>query len=303
MTTQTPPEVILPESPHHALRVKCRFSRDWEQWVWFQSDLHWDSPEWQRKLYHKHAKEALERNALFVDLGDLFDVVDSAGDKRGGKGASRDEHNKPAHLDELVDTAVEEFKAYADQYIYAGTGNHEAKIVKLHNTDLSTRFVKEMNRVRSAGLPPICRAMYDGWIKFEFEHEGGGRNQGVACKLHHGHGGGGEVTKGVIQEHRAAAATEGYGIYVSGHVHEQYMLKHMVEGLGANGRVRVFERQHVRVGSYKSDFRTDGAPTWHMQRGGRAKPLGGAFVRFYSPESSVVAFDVHYPHVNYEGLE
>jgi hypothetical protein len=296
-------EVIAPPSQDYALRVKCKYSRNWEQWVWFQSDLHWDSPEWQRKLYHRHAKLALERNALIFDLGDMFDVVDSQGDKRGGKGASRDEHNEPAYLDKLVDSAVDEFRPYADHYALIGTGNHEAKIVKIHNTDLSTRFIKEMNHVREKSLPPIFRAGYDWWATFHFEHEGGGKEQRIACKGHHGHGGGGEVTKGVIQDHRAAAATEGYGLYVSGHVHEQYMLKHMVEGLNRDGRVRVFERQHVRVGSYKSDFRTDGAPTWHMQRGGRAKPLGGAFVRFYCPEQCVIAFEVQYPHVNYEGLE
>lgn len=297
------PEVILPESASQALRVKCRFNRDWEQWFWFQSDLHHDSPEWQRRLYHKHAKLATERGAMFVDLGDLFDVINSTGDKRGGKGGNRAEDEQPAYLDTLVDHAVEEFRPYADNWIYAGTGNHEAKIVKMHNTDLSTRFVREMNRVRSESLPPIFRAGYDGWIVFQFEHEGGGRNQAFAAKLHHGHGGGGEVTKGVIQDHRMAASTEGYSLFVSGHVHEQYMLKHTVESLDHQNKVRVIERQHVRVASYKSDFRADGAPTWHTQRGGRTKPLGGAFIRFYCPEAKQVAFEVSYPYVNYDALE
>jgi hypothetical protein len=299
----TKPEVILPETQHHALRVKCNFSKDWEQWVWFQSDLHFDSPEWQKKLYHKHAKTAMERDALFVDLGDLFDAINSTGDKRGGKGGFANEDNEPAYLDKLVDRAVEEFRPYAENWIYAGTGNHESKVLKIHETDLSNRFIREMNLLRGKDLPPIYRAGYDGWITFQFAHSGGGREQAIACKLHHGHGGGGEVTKGVIQDHRAAAATEGYGLYVSGHVHEQYMLKHLVEGLNSTGRVRTFERQHVRVASYKADFRTDGVGTWHMQRGGRAKPLGGAFVRFYCPEKMIVAFEVSYPHVNYDSLE
>lgn len=298
--TATKPEIVFPETAEHALRVKCKYSRNWEQWIWIQSDLHWDSPEWQRKLYHRHAKMALERDALFVDLGDRFDVIGGRSDPRATKGSIRSEHNRSAYLDVLIDDAVEEFRPYAQNMIYEGEGNHEAAILKRCETNITSRFVEKMSAVKGER---IYRAGYDGWIVFYFEHEGGGRQQSIAAKLHHGHGGGGEVTKGVIQEHRAAAATESYGIYASGHVHEQYMLKHMVEGLNAQGRVKTFERQHIRVGSYKADFRTDGKGTWHMMRGGRAKPLGGAFVKFYCPEAYTVAFTVEYPHVNYDSLE
>lgn len=302
----TTPQIILPPSAEYALRVKHTYSVGWEQWYFFQSDLHWDSPEWLRRVYHKHAKQAKERNALFVDLGDMFDVISGRSDPRGTKSSYRDEHKDGAYLDRLVDSAVEEFREYADNYIYIGTGNHEAKVLKMCETDLSARFIVELNRIRSKGLPPIFRAGYDGWMVLNFEARG--RRQSRKVKNHHGHGGGGEVTKGVIQDQRAAASTEGYDLYVHGHVHERYWMSHMAERLmesDRDGHYRVTERerQHARVGSYKADFRRDGAPTWHTQRGGRSKPLGGAFVRFYCPETDVIAMAIEYPYVNYDNLE
>lgn len=299
-------QIILPPGPDYALRIKHEYRVGWEQWYWFETDLHWDSPEWQRRLYHKHARMAKDRGAFFVGGGDRFDGISGRNDKRGTKGTLRPEHLRGAYFDTLVDDGVEEFREYADNYVYEGEGNHEAAVRKMCETDLTARWIEKMNAIRSKHLPPIFRAGYDGWIVISFETNG--RRQNKKIKIHHGHGGGGEVTKGVIQDQRAAASTEGYDLYIHGHVHERYQMPQMAERLMDSdraGHYRVTERErlHLRVGSYKADFRRDGAATWHTQRGGRSKPLGGVFVKFYCPEQDVIAMSPEFPYVNYDNLE
>src|SRR5688572_6425975 len=104
----TRPVVTIPPGPDYALRITHRVRAGWEQWYWFQSDLHWDSPEWLRKVYHRHAKLAQKRNALFIDLGDMHDVISGRNDPRGTKGTHRPEHGKSAYLDAVVDSGVDE---------------------------------------------------------------------------------------------------------------------------------------------------------------------------------------------------
>jgi len=48
---------------------------NWEQWILVTSDRHWDSVHSDRTMQKRHLDEAVERNALIIDLGDLFDAM------------------------------------------------------------------------------------------------------------------------------------------------------------------------------------------------------------------------------------
>lgn len=262
----------------HALHIHQKYSTGFEQWYFLTSDIHWDSPECQLDLLKSHLELARERNALWIDNGDLLDVIASEGDRRGGKSSARPEHNNSTYLDAIVDTAVEWLAPYASMWVYAGRGNHDAKMMRMHNTDILRRVVHSLND-KSAN---IHLGGYGGWIRFVFEHSSGGRMKTYCMKLFHGAGGGGEVTKGTMEAQRMAATVANADIVVTGHVHESWVLEMVQEALDNRGRVHFRHRQHCKLASYKLDYRLDGEPTWHMQRpGGTPKPIGGKFLRFF----------------------
>ncbi len=301
------PRIILPPSPDYALRIKDTYAAGFERWYWLQADVHYDAPDYLAGLHRRHLEDARKRGALIIDNGDMLDVIGGRNDKRGTKGGVRPEHSKDNYLDTVVDTAVAAHEKYADQFVYLGRGNHDLKVLKVCETDLLARFAEKLGAKRSPKLQPIHVAGYGGWIRFEFAtnattgSERGGAKQSFSVKMFHGSGGGGPVTKGVIQTNRRNAECDA-DIFVTGHIHEKWNLDTLKEGLTAAGRVRVRESSHIQLGSYKQDFAPDGAGTWHTQRGGGPKPLGGVFLRFYCPNGDRVAWEVRKPDIDYDNL-
>jgi UDP-2,3-diacylglucosamine pyrophosphatase LpxH len=271
-----------------ALVLKHRFTAGYEQWYFLQADVHFDSPECTRRQYFRHLRQARERNAPIIDVGDFLDVISSRMDKRMTKSTARPEDaSDGAYLDGVTDRSARELSEYADQFVYIGDGNHNLKLLKMYETDLNRHLVEKLTRYRSAGLPPIYKAGYGGWIVFTFEHESGGRRKNVKMKLFHGAGGGGEVTKGTMEAQRMLATIGNADIVVTGHIHEKWNVDLVQERLNVNTfRAEFAPRQHLKLGSYKVDYRLDGKGTWHMQRpGGTPKPLGGCWLRFFADRS------------------
>lgn len=296
------PEVTLPASPTHALTVKHRFGAGWEQWYFLQSDCHEDSTEHLRKLHTRHLAMAKERDALICDFGDFPDVISGRHDKRGSKDSVRADHAGGNYLDLVIDSVVDEHRDVADNWLVFGRGNHDQKILAHCETDILKRIVEGFNAARTPGLPNIHVAGYGYWIRFMFEADGGGHRQSVYLKGFHGSGGGGEVTKGTMEAQRMAATVSNADIVVTGHVHEKWEMELVREHLTDSGRVVLRPRTHTKLGSYKQDFRIDGAPTWHMMRpGGTPKPVGGKFLRFFA-DGSRVAWEITDAPVNYADL-
>lgn len=293
-------EVIPPPSPEYALRVKEAIYTGWERWYWLQSDVHYDSTDYLRSLHRKHMDEAVKLGALIIDNGDMLDVIGGRSDKRATKGSVRPEHSADNYLDRVVDTAVSDHAKYADSFLYLGRGNHDLKVLKMCETDLLARFAEKLSDLRSEGLNPIHVGGYGGWIRFEFTASGRPKAS-FDCKLFHGSGGGGKVTKGVIQTNRRNAESDA-DIFITGHIHEKWELNTLKEGLTLAGRVRVRESTHIQLGSYKLDFTPDGAGTWHTQREGGPKPIGGTFLRFFCPDGRRVHWETRKPHIDYDKL-
>lgn len=299
MTTR--PEVILPPSPEYALRVKDVYSKGFERWYWLQADAHEDAPDYLESLHRKHLKDAAARNALVIDAGDWFDVVNGREDKRRSKSGVKPHLNKDNYLDAVVDDFAERHREHADSFLYLGRGNHDLKVLKMCETDILQRVADKLNGWRDPKLPPIHVGGYGGWIRFEFRTGTGSNKQSFNVKLFHGSGGGGKVTKGVIQSNRRNAECDA-DIFVTGHIHETWELDTLKEGLTAAGRVRVRKSAHIQLGSYKLDFTPDGAGTWHTQREGGPKPIGGRFLRFFSPDGRRVAWETRKPDIDYDRL-
>jgi hypothetical protein len=301
--TWTRPVVELPPAADYALKVRHTVKAGWEQWFLFVTDCHWDSPECYLRILHSHFKQAKERNALIVDGGDFFDAISGRDDKRASKGSHREEHNKVNYLDVLVDSAVDEFRPYLDNIIYMGTGNHEQAVTIKKETDLTARFIEKANALRTKGLPPIYRAGYTGWIRMMFENANKSNRSSHAVKIEHGTGGNSPVTRGIINTNRRQARTEGASFFVSGHIHESFDLNAPVETLNSStGRVILRQVKHLQCASYKMDFRLDGVGTWAQMKIGQPKPIGGKWLRFFSPDGGKVRYEVHDTWVDYENL-
>ena len=266
----------------HVLNLKMKFKKDFEQWFLLSSDRHWDNPHSDRKLQKTHLEQARKRNAKILDFGDLFCVMQGKYDRRASKTNVRPEHQTDNYLDAVVNTAVDWFSPYADMFALISEGNHESAIRKHHETDLIERFVTTLNYKNKTNL---TKGLYTGWVKFMFSHEAGGRQQSFNLNYTHGYGGGGPVTKGVIQANRKAVYLPDAHFCVSGHIHEQWLMTQSRERITDRGRLYLDEQVHVCLPTYKEEYMM--GQDFHRERGRPPKPLGAYWVRFYAENNNI----------------
>jgi len=255
----------------------------WEQYVLLQSDEHWDNPKCDRALYRKHLLEAQERRAPVIKYGDFFCAMQGKYDPRSSKQDLRPEHQKTNYLDSLVETAAEEHVEFADILAVIGPGNHETSILKRHETHLTERLVEAL-RARAPGTPLRCTG-FSGWVIFQFTI-GGTQKQIFKLWFHHGYGGGGPVTKGVIQTNRRAVYVTDADVVATGHTHDQWILPITKLSLTRELHVRKGEQLHICTPGYKDDYE-DGFGGWEVERGGPPKPLGGIWLHFTYRERNI----------------
>jgi hypothetical protein len=256
----------------HKIRVDLDRVGD-EFWCLLQSDVHWDNPKSQRDTFKRHLEMARERDALILDNGDFFCAMQGKFDKRANKSDLRPEHQRSDYLDALVDTAADYLAPYADLLGVRGLGNHETAILKRHETNLTERLVE---RLKVKGSKTVALGGYSGYVVFEVAIKT--RVQSIKLHYHHGFGGGGPVTRGVIQTNRQAVYLADADIVLSGHTHDAWQVPIQRVRLNADTtKVEHIRQLHVRVPGYKEEY-GDGASGWHIERGGPPKPIGAAWL-------------------------
>lgn len=258
-------------------------SAGWEQWFLLVSDIHWDNPHCDRGLLKRHLQQAKERNAPVMCFGDFFDAMGGKYDPRASKENLRPEHQTAYYLDALVDTAVDwvEKELFTVEevvdfltWLLLTKGNHETGIEKHNETDLLQRVV---SKLRAKGHNALGMG-YSGFVRFLFK--------GRCSKLlyfHHGAGGGGVVTKGVIRSNRQAVYVPDADIVIGGHYHEQWLLTQSRVRMTPQGKWYLDNQYHLCSSTYKNEF--DLAGGFHVERGRPPKPLGGWWLRFFYDES------------------
>jgi UDP-2,3-diacylglucosamine pyrophosphatase LpxH len=237
------------------------------------ADVHWDNPDANQDLFTKHLKECRESGAIAFIIGDFFCAMQGKYDKRSDKSKLRPEHQTPRYLDSLVETAAEYLMPFREQIGLISHGNHETGILRHHETDLIARLVERLNAGRGDSEHYVQAGSYGGYIKFKYELDTGGGRKSLLMKYHHGHGGGGPVTKGVIQSQRIAAYASDADIVLSGHVHEEYLINFPRERVDDNGHIYLADQWHVRTATYKDEYKT-GAGGYHIESGRPPKPIG-----------------------------
>lgn len=163
------------------------------------------------------------------------------------------------------------------------TGNSSIK--KRMETDLTERLTERLKLGGSAAET----GGFSGYVKF-FITEGVNNRSSIKYWYHHGHGGGGPVTKGVIQTARRAAFVSDADIIHTGHVHEQWIVNNPKIRLTDANKIEHRRELHVCTPGFKEEY-GDGHGGWHIERGAPPKPLGAAWLRIYR-EGRNVEFEV-----------
>lgn len=251
-------------------RVDDRFSTFW------CADVHWDNPKCDRDMFRRHLEKCKkERIPVFI-VGDFFCAMQGKYDRRSDKSSVRPEHQKNDYLDALVQTAADWLAPYSEVIMVIGDGNHETSIKKHCETDLLARLC-QLIKYKTGNS--VYHGGYGGHVRMIFKR--GGSHQGSIRKLikyFHGSGGGGPVTKGVIQTNRRAVFSNA-DVIVTGHIHEEWELTTMRERLRNNDELELVEQLHICLPTYKEEY-NKGKGGWHVERGAAPKPLGGKFIHF-----------------------
>jgi hypothetical protein len=246
------------------------------------SDLHWDNPHCDRGLLKNHLDEAVKRNAAIILNGDTYCCMGGKYDRRADKSLIRPEHNTERYFDAIVDTSVEWFAPYAKNILLIGYGNHETAIIKHGETDLLQRFASTLNYATGSAVEV---GGYGGTIDIRVQHD---NLRGVNFVVHyyHGAGGGGPVTKGVIQDQRLLASTEGYDLTWMGHVHELYYHQNIIHRYDRSTKTLLQKPIHqLRTATYKEEW-DGGYMGFHTERGRGPKPLGGYWMKLETSRNS-----------------
>jgi hypothetical protein len=247
---------------------------DKEQDVLMISDVHFDNPKCDRKLLKKHLDEAKQRNAKILINGDLFDLMQGKNDKRGQKQDVRPEYLVKDYYNAVINDALDFFEPYAQNLAFVGYGNHETSIIKHLEIDVLAQFVTLMKYKYNS---PVQLGDYTGYITLDYAKTKNS-NMTFVIYYHHGFGGGGAVTRGVIQNQRKDASIEGVDCIWMGHVHELYHLVTIKDIYNRNNKMPATRTvHHIRTSTYKQESSGNG---WHEERGAPNKPLGGYWMNY-----------------------
>ena len=270
----------------HHFAIELASVRD-ERWFLLQSDVHWDNPHCDREMFWKHLNQAKERDAAIIDNGDFFCAMQGKWDKRANKSDLRPEHQTGDYLDALVRTAAGELRPYAHLLTVRGQGNHETGVLKRHETNLVERLVERLKHHSDS----VKLGGYSGYIVFEVTCCGNHRTP-IKLFYHHGFGGGGPVTRGVIQTNRQAVFLADADIVLTGHTHDSWQVPIARVKLNQDNTQVVHTRQvHVRAAGYKEEY-GDGYGGWHVERGAGPKPTGALWLKIHQPARNVIDFEI-----------
>lgn len=267
------------ERPHPSV---VRISMDgiqagWEQFFLLQSDVHHDNLYCNQELERLHLEQAKERGAGILDFGDRFDAMQGKFDKRQDKDQMRPElraAGKSHYGDALVKYLADFCKPYAENFVLLATGNHEDSYAQRHETNLTERLAE---RLKMAGSPVQVGGV-QGWVHFKFTARSSFR-QSIHLRYTHGYGGGGPVTRDVIQAQRQLAYIGNADILVSGHTHDAWYLTARCERLDHNGMPILYDVDCIKCPGYKDEYSP--GVGWAALKGLQPKPLGAWWLHMW----------------------
>lgn len=242
----------------------------------FLGDLHLDNARSDRQAVRALLDEAVDREALIVLLGDVFDVMQGYGDRRASLSALKREYAEAgSYLGAVLDDVTDFMLPYARNIWVILQGNHESSVARVAGVRIEQLLAA--NLIRAGGSP--VTPGYQTYAVAKMQHQNDKRINDIPFWISHGYGGGGEVTKGVIQAQRRAVTYPDARFVVSGHVHSSYYVAHEQWRLGMR-RYRPFatEQEHYVVGTFKDEFSSGSG--YHVEKGRGPRLPSGWWVNF-----------------------
>jgi len=241
--------------------------------ILLQFDEHWDNPHSNQELIGAHMKEAVEGGWPIIKGGDSLCLMQGRYDPRRSRNDIRPEHDHADYIDRIVSSYAEFCKPAAKNIAFMGRGNHELSILRHLETDVIERVCERLrvngSDVRSGGI--------GGWIIVQVWISKTARLS-IPIFYTHGYGGGGPVTRGVIQTNRRGVVYGDARVIITGHIHEEWAVTICRDRLCvATGKTFQDEQLHINSATYKDEYDPVNS-SWHSQMGRPPKPVGGTWL-------------------------
>lgn len=249
-----------------------------DSWVFLlRGDAHHDNPLSNHELERKHLDRIQKIGGGWIDVGDLFCVMNGKADPRRSRVGVREEDAlAPDYFDSVVKHAAEFYAPYAKSCVVIGRGNHETAILKNQETDLTERLCERMSQLSNH---KVHAGGYGGWVLFRCAI--GTHKYSMNLKYFHGSGGAALMSFDTLKVRRQAAVIPDADVIVQGHVHKQWVMPLARERIVSDkGGTRVVHdiQHHVRVGTYKDEY-SDGYIGYHVEQGRTPEIIGAVEMR------------------------
>ena len=251
------------------------------------SDAHWDNQHCDRAALKRDLDEAKAGGHPIIMIGDFFCAMQGKWDKRADPKQLREEHRGSTYLDKLVSTAAKWLEPYAECIALITYGNHETSILAHHQTDLLQRLHQELTHVK-AYRGHI--GSYAGFLKVQTPKDNrlDASSLNTVIAWNHGYGGGGEVTRGMIDHSRTRS--QAYAdIYIGGHIHRRNSDENIILELDEmRDVIRLRSQWFLRSSTYKQETGAveNDISGWHVEKGRAERPVGGWWIEFRAQRNS-----------------
>lgn len=257
------------QTSRDVVTLRHRLGEGFTQRYLLLADVHFDSPHSNRRLLKQYLEQAKQTGAGVFVFGDFYDAMQGREDRRSDKSDLMPAYKSGDYINRLVDDAAEFLDPYKGSFVFLSMGNHETAI--LHHLEVDVLLLL-------AGRLGVAKMGYAGFVRFLFSRGGGkSGNTSRVLYFHHGAGGGGEVTKGVIQAQRRQAKVVA-DIYVSGHIHEAWSMWSERTELSNAGVPVTPQLLHVCIPTLKDEFDLSGG--YHIEKDRPPKPIGAYWLEF-----------------------
>jgi hypothetical protein len=254
-----------------------------ERWMLFISDVHLDSLHCDRDKLKQHLDLALKRNAPVFIFGDLLDLMQGKYDPRSNKADLNPKYNSSKYIDEVINDVVDFLTPYKDVLAFYSPGNHETSVERRIEYGIADKIAYKLD---------ISKGNYSGYIYcrfFSYLEETG--SHPLIIGFHHGFGGGGPVTRDVINTNRKAVYLPDCNIIISGHTHDRWIVPITRQRL-SRYKEYLDQQWHIKTGTYQN------APTefngYVVEKGLAPKTGGGIWMNYTIDSTKTLVYNFQF---------
>lgn len=258
------------------IRANLPFIRknSWEAWALLLSDIHIDSIKCDRQKLFRLCDQAVARKALILSNGDLYDVMQGYLDPRRAKDLLRPEYMHTDYLNAVMDDGFVLLEPYAENFLLFGDGNHETKVLKHHEVNMTKSLIRDLQRKSKS---KIFYGDYRGWVQFSFlEGRTDRKEVGRKVNLYYHHGSG---RKSNASRDRMSSEFPDANIIWYGHFHRMDFKFVPRQRLTQKGGIRTDMQMHIETPGFKKcGTLTSG---FAAEKGLGPTITGGMWLRFF----------------------